>query len=132
MLEHLEKQKVKIFLNEAKRIIKSGGVIRIVVPDLRIFVNEYIKNRNADEFVTRLNMHKEMPKSLIEKLKYLFVGDRHHLWNYDADSLSGLLKASGFENISVLKAGATTISDPGSLDLYERADQSLYVEARIP
>ena len=133
MLEHLDRQKAQSFLREAKRVIKSGGIIRIVVPDLRLLVDDYIKNGDADKFMIKLKMNKDMPGSLIEKLKYLFVGDRHHQWNYDADSLSNLLKISGFENTSVLKAGSTTISDPGSLDLYERVEKkSLYIEAKKP
>ena len=132
MLEHLARQKAQSFLREAKRVIKSGGIIRIVVPDLRLLVDDYMKNGAADEFMAKLLMNKDMPSSLIEKLKYLFVGDRHHQWNYDADSLSNLLKISGFEHTSVLKAGSTAISDPGSLDLYERAEESLYIEANKP
>ena len=132
MLEHLDRQKAQSFLKEAKRVIKPGGIIRIVVPDLRLLVDDYIKNGDANEFMIKLKMYKVMPGSLIEKLKYLFVGDRHHQWNYDADSLSSLLKISGFENTSVLKVGSTTISHPGSLDLYERAEQSLYIEAKKP
>jgi len=129
MLEHLDRQKAQSFLNEAKRVLKSGGIIRIVVPDLRLLIEDYIKEKDANKFITRLHMNMDMPRSLIDKLKYLFVGDRRHQWNYDTISLSNLLKISGFENPTVLEPGVTTILNPGALDLHERAEESLYMEA---
>ena len=52
MLEHLSKDGVKSFLNEAKRALKSGGVLRIAVPDIKILVDEYLKSQDADDFMT--------------------------------------------------------------------------------
>lgn len=132
MLEHLDRQKTLSFLNEAKRILKPGGIIRIAVPDLRLFIDDYIKDKDADKFITKLHMNMDMPSSLIDKLKYLFVGSRQHQWNYDADSLSNLLRKSGFENPTFLEPGTTTIPNPGALDLYARAEESLYIEATNP
>jgi len=62
----------------------------------------------------------------------LLVGDRHHAWMYDGRSLSRLLADHGFLGPGVLAPGETTIADPGALDLCERADESVYVEARKP
>lgn len=130
MLEHLERSKVDSFLSEAKRVLKSGGIIRICVPDLRIIIDRYIKNNDADEFIHKLHMNKNYPNSLLQKFKYLCIGDRHHQWNYDAASLSNLLNKSGFQNPVSLDAGMTTIPDPGELNLREREEESLYIEAR--
>jgi hypothetical protein len=48
---------------------------------------------------------------------------------YDADSLVRLVCEVGFERPSVLRAGNTTIPDPGELNLQERAEESIYIEA---
>jgi hypothetical protein len=60
------------------------------------------------------------------------VGSRIHQWAYDAASLSKVLLDHGFTELKVLKPGETTIPDPGSLNLSERADVSLYIEAKKP
>jgi Holliday junction resolvase len=48
---------------------------------------------------------------------------------YDGKSLAKLLESNGFKNIRILASGETSIEDPGPLDLKERADESVYVEA---
>ncbi len=132
MLEHLDSKRRGSFLGEARRVLKEGGVIRLVVPDLRIFVDRYNENGDADEFVHKLHMNRDMPSTLGEKLRYFLIGDRHHQWNYDGNSLCKLMSESGFINPVVLSAGNTTLKNSGPLDLSERAEESLYVEARKP
>ena len=39
MFEHLSPAGVSRFLNEALRVLKKGGIIRLAVPDLRVLVN---------------------------------------------------------------------------------------------
>lgn len=41
--EHIPKKKTFHFLNECKRILKTSGILRIVVPDLENICREYIK-----------------------------------------------------------------------------------------
>lgn len=48
---------------------------------------------------------------------------------YDEASLCSLLERAGFHNALALKAGETMIPDPGALDLRERPEESIYVEA---
>ena len=48
---------------------------------------------------------------------------------YDGISLCKLLTVQGFSNAEIVAAGKTNIDDPDSLDLYERSEQSVYVEA---
>jgi hypothetical protein len=51
---------------------------------------------------------------------------------YDGASLARLLVGEGFEDPVRLRPGETTIADPGALDLREREEESLYLEARAP
>ena len=60
------------------------------------------------------------------------IGPRNHLWMYDGRSLSELLHKVGFADTCVMPPGKTNITDPGQLDLEERADESVYVEAFQP
>ncbi|MGX2981595.1 class I SAM-dependent methyltransferase [Helicobacter sp. 23-1045] len=41
-LEHLTKENALLFLREVRRVMKKGGILRIVVPDLENAVNEYL------------------------------------------------------------------------------------------
>ena len=56
-LEHFSKHEGLEFLRECHRVLKKDGIIRIVVPDLKSFVEEYQKgNMRADEFVEKLGV----------------------------------------------------------------------------
>lgn len=129
MLEHLDLADAKSFLGEAKRVSKPDGILRIVVPDLSMLIEKYNNTKDADYFMQESLLSVPTPKGLLQKLKYAFLtGFRHHLWLYDKKSLVGLLNSAGFSTV-ILEAGHTTIPDAGSLDLFERADCSIFVEA---
>jgi SAM-dependent methyltransferase len=54
ILEHLRKNEAERFIKECHRILKPGGLIRVVVPDLEKLCEEYLKNlrkgfENGDE-----------------------------------------------------------------------------------
>ena len=132
MLEHLDRQDARSFLLEVRRVLVSGGIIRIVVPDLRYHIEQYLQDGDADLFMENLFTTSPSNVGLLNKLRYLLVGDRHHKWMYDAHSLCQMLISLGFKNPRVLKAGETTIPNHGSLDLSERSQESLFVEAVNP
>ena len=71
------------------------------------------------------------PRSLARRLQVALVGPRHHLWMYDGGSLVRLLLRAGFREAVVLPAGRTTIAAPDTLNLAERAEESVYVEAAL-
>lgn len=48
-LEHIPHSKVKDFLNEILRIIKPGGVVRFVLPDLENMANSYVNLRKQGD-----------------------------------------------------------------------------------
>lgn len=130
MLEHLDREEALIFLQEALRVLKPAGIIRVAVPNLGKKIEEYIGSRDADKFIESLHMGVSRPKTFAQKLRMLVVGTRHHQWMYDGNSLSNLLIQIGFEDPKVLEPGQTTIANSGELNLSERVDESLYVEAR--
>lgn len=47
VLEHLTKDRARNFMAECMRVLKSGGVIRLAVPDLEGVVREYIRALDA-------------------------------------------------------------------------------------
>jgi hypothetical protein len=131
MLEHLDKQEAMEFLMEARRVLKHEGIIRLAVPDLRRMIADYETDGDADRLVSRTQLAHTRPQTLLQKLRWLFVADRsHHRCMYDANSLALLLAKAGFSHVVVQPAGSTMIPNPGDLNLREREDESLYVEAQ--
>lgn len=132
MLEHLDQAEAALFLREAFRVLRPGGVIRIAVPDLRRLVRNYLVAGDANEFIAGTNLTAPKARSFAQRLRLALVGPRHHHWFYDGQSLCQLLEGSGFTNAIDLPAGKTGIPDPAGLDLRERESESLYVEATKP
>lgn len=129
MVEHLDKNEVKGFLAEAKRVLQTGGIIRLVLPDVKKPISKYLQTGDADKLVEETLLAVDKPRKLSEKIKFVLVGPRNHLWMYDGTSATKLLSAAGFSNPEVLQPGQTRITDPGPLDLFEREEESVYLEA---
>lgn len=130
MLEHLSRDEVVKFLKEVLRVLEPGGVLRVSVPDLKIIVNDYIKNENADEFMEKLLVQAPPINNVISKFKLFISGYRHHQWMYDGKSLTLLFKSCGFKFIKICKPGETQIKNHDNLNLHERSEQSVYVEGK--
>jgi predicted SAM-dependent methyltransferase len=132
MLEHLDQNEAAAFLEEARRVLRSGGIIRLCVPDLRRHVQQYIESHDADAFIFATHLTQPRPRTIAQRLSILLVGTRHHQWMYDGRSLCRLLRDHGFGDPKILNAGETAIDNPHGLDLSERASESVYVEATRP
>ena len=101
-LEHVKKREAANILSECYRVLKPGGSIRIVVPDLEVLVGKYIKKDAAffgtkeediaDAFLKALNF---FPRERWQRM----VPGQYHLWMYDFDSLSSMLKICGFRSV---------------------------------
>jgi predicted SAM-dependent methyltransferase len=132
MLEHLDRAGADRFLQEAFRVLKPNGIVRLAVPDIQKLVKQYDESGNADAFIDSTNLCRPRPATFSQKLRFLFIGPRHHQWMYDGRSLSKLLEKHGFSKAQAMAAGSTNISTPGELDLEERVAESVYVEAFKP
>jgi len=114
VLEHLYCEEGRSLMAESFRVLQAGGVLRIVVPDLRTIVEEYLGNgaskgqkpgseslRPADLMNQRLLMRWPTPRSphLLYRIYDSWQDFHSHKWMYDADSLSALFKATGFVQV---------------------------------
>lgn len=95
MLEHLDEAEAEGFLSEALRILSSGGIIRLAVPDIRKQAETYLRDGDADAFIRRTYLCVPRPRTVPQKLRMLIAGPRHHQWMYDGDSLCRLLRSRG-------------------------------------
>lgn len=76
VLEHMPRSKAPMFLREIQRILRPGGVVRIVVPDLEGIVRRYLAEldsaANGDE--SALPRHQWMTLELLDQLTRSFSG----------------------------------------------------------
>jgi len=159
LLEHIDRNSAPAFLAECLRVLKPGGRIRIVVPDLEFLARRYLgilgmpasdeKRREYskavddmfDQMIVRTPVDRIRRPVLVRWLEDWLVGDTEqngtlHRWMYDSYSLAMLLEQVGFENSEIMTCNSSSIEkwvDYG-LDADEfqmaRKAHSLYIEAR--
>jgi SAM-dependent methyltransferase len=129
VVEHLYRADALQLLIECRRILRPGGVLRVVVPDLRAIVDEYLGGRRigaAEESRTgdacerlnnRLMLRQARPPDGPLYLRlYSFLGDFHsHKWAYDVPHLSALFEEAGFDGVGARQYLDSTI--PGLADV---------------
>ena len=129
MFEHLSRDGAINFLNEARRVLSDDGIIRIAVPDLEKSIATYNENTDADYFMDSIFVRAPSINSLKEKINLLFSGYRHHQWMYDGKSLVAILNQHNFSYATIQCNGRTLIQEVGKLDLFERSEESVIIEA---
>jgi predicted SAM-dependent methyltransferase len=101
--EHLDKTfEVPFFLEECKRVMKDGAVLRIAVPDIEKFITAYIKNDKALWSTLGYNID-ALPEGFDTKvaiLNHIFRQDGEHKYAYDFEAMSYVLAKHGFKNIT--------------------------------
>jgi len=143
LFEHLSLKATAIFLKEAYRTLKPGGVMRIVVPDLfqisKKYINEYEKldsNQDTTIFIMwAINMHREGQygnPNFFKKLVYEFQGYPHqHKYMYDPKSLSHTVLKYGFESPLLLEYGVSTyINEIKDVEGTKESYLSVYLEVK--
>lgn len=128
-LEHFSKEDGRRFLTECHRVLRKNGIIRIVVPDLRHAVIEYIEGRTyADDFVEKLGV---LFVSSDNKLKKILspIFQFPHKCMYDNSRLTEILNEIGFE-ASVRTASDSDIEDLAQIELKDRTENAVIVEGR--
>lgn len=130
MIEHLDRNEVQSLLGEIWRVLNRNGILRLAIPGLRQKVDQYKSEGDADAFIKSLHTCVEKPKSISSRLRYAFIGPRHHHWMYDEASICDLIRKFGFRAPIICAPGETTIEHPDNLNLSERVEESIYVEAR--
>lgn len=115
-LEHLFRNEAEHMLKESFRVLKSGGVLRLCVPDLEYAVSLYARGE------------KEAMLS-----NYFFVDDDNsyyarHKYMYDFSMLDAMLSKLSFKDIQrcAYREGLT----PDLLNMDNRPEDTLFIEAR--
>ena len=129
MFHETSRKALPKILKECHRVLEKGGVLRIVVPDMKKLIEAYLVDKDSDKFLENSLLACPSITTLKEKIYFLLIGFRHHQWMYDFYSLKRLIANHGFKNIVEQSPGTSLIEKPDDLNLNERADESLYIEA---
>lgn len=117
-LEHLPQKNALNFLNKCYKILKNGGIIRIIVPDIDIILNNYSKGFRGNQIDATNELN----------LRFFEEGQHKHMYNYN--SLSSILSSIGFKNIKKLDYRKSKITDIDKLETPKlKYYTSLYIEA---
>ena len=142
MIEHLPFKAGNTMLSECFRVLKPGGMLRLVTPDLKFLIKLYQETDkkihqdyiswNAAAFIGEAAPHDAL--SVINN----YVRDWGHQYIYDVTSLSGALKNQGFRDITERQISRSDDPNLQGLENENRhpagflALESLVLEARKP
>lgn len=144
-LEHLSRQNALFFIKESYRVMDTRGIIRIIVPDLVQYAQQYIKNikekskedlikeQPSIDFLNNLGIFADefhVVNSFFRFYKKIVYDKNIHKWVYDEYSLTVLLLKCGFANIQRKRYNESLIEDIEKLDDYARFDNAICLEAQ--
>ena len=102
VLEHLSLEDLRQALANVFRLLKPGGVFRLVVPDLESEAKKYLASDESDRAINFLKstyLGKETRDRTVMGWLHAMIGNANHLWMWDFRGLEAELKKVGFVNI---------------------------------
>ncbi|MGW4521082.1 class I SAM-dependent methyltransferase [Amycolatopsis sp. NPDC004378] len=133
LIEHVTLEVAVAWLTEVRRVLTPGGLLRLTTPDLRKYLESYVR---GDDFLTthrrRLRVFGDSVPDrrafMINQIFY-FYG---HCWIYDEEELRHVVGRAGFDastaQRTMFKQGARL--DVARLDRGFRRDETIYLELR--
>lgn len=122
-------QKGADFLKEAHRVLKPGGAMRLLTPDLKDLLKRYL-DHSGNQLVELWSEKVGIPLKTGTACEVINIGVRDlHRFVYDHETLNMLLDAAGFESKQV-EYGESSFDVLRNLDLRTPKDATyMYHEA---
>lgn len=135
VLEHLSLSDFRIALRNTHKMLKTGGIFRLVVPDLEFSARSYLSDSSSDaalSFMRGTCLGRENRPRNLKGFIVSWLGNSHHLWMWDYKSMQQELHDAGFTEIR--KAAFGDSSDPkfGEVEDKGRWENCLGVECKKP
>jgi len=129
--EHLDfSEEALPFLKSCYRSLKKGGALRIVVPDAGRFLRAYQTGSKDDWLALGWDLDNLPPgfSTQMDIINHIFRQGEEHMYAYDFETISLLLKRAGFDKVGKSEFGISL--DPRLTDdMPINKLHSLYVEA---
>jgi SAM-dependent methyltransferase len=128
-LEHFTRDDGRRFLTECYRVLRPGGVLRIVVPDLRHEVQRYLDGElRAEDFVENLYVIFRRSANPLKTALGPWLQFPHKCM-YDTPRLVAILRELGFD-AGARAAFDSAIADIRAIELPDRTTHAVIVEGR--
>jgi SAM-dependent methyltransferase len=118
VFEHLPLREFRAALKECRRILKSGGVFRAVVPNLGYYIARYIDSQSPTrsiDFCLATGMGTESFANPFSRMR----GDSHHIM-YDLETMMNELTSSGFSSVRQAAYGDSSFKEFSEVESRER------------
>lgn len=124
-LEHVYPDETQFILQDFYRVLKPGGTLHIIVPDIEVNINNYLKQKKdgkpeaADNFILDTLLSKRDRGTFKYRMLELHGGfGLQHRWMYDNASMQLRVKDCGFKI-----SGSNTTPSEG----FRKNDDSVHV-----
>src|SRR2546425_7482393 len=97
-LEHLTYEDAGKALREFRRILIPNGLVRVVVPDVELYIDLYVRDRRGEKVVLPYEDELEI-KTPLFALNGI-MRDHEHLYAYDFEAMGDLIKQAGFDSVT--------------------------------
>lgn len=101
VLEHLTIDKGRYLLRAANRVMRPGGIIRLVVPDVGANAQAYVEHGQALlDLLDRARRNGYSVEHDVDVFRVIFMVNGHHEgYMYDEDALRTELERAGFTGV---------------------------------
>ncbi len=118
VIEHVDFPDAVAFIQESNRVLKSGGVFRVVCPMIERVITSHFTEKNGSVFVQNLNEAWSDEDKLMKELKLRGISESPetfflngiftkygHKFIWSADLMVKVLKVIGFHDVAIKKIG---------------------------
>jgi len=135
VLEHLALEDFHKALDNTYRMLRKGGIFRLVVPDLEWCARQYIARLDQGNPTASMSFlrdttlgYEKMEPGIVARLYRLFASP--HLWMWDESSLTQALRDHGFTQIRRCRFGDCEDAMFSVVEEEGRFENAVAMEAR--
>lgn len=126
VIEHFSDAEISSLLREVFRVMKPGGVLRVVVPDGQWILHSYVNDPSA---LVEYRLGSLSEGTPMQAVNSFFRQRYEHQFIYDYDTIRSVLLKAGFSVVERLRYGLAGSDKDIVLDDISYEAESLYVEA---
>jgi SAM-dependent methyltransferase len=136
VLEHLAHADCIRALRNTYRLLRPGGIFRLVVPDLEVAARDYLESLQKwspdanERFMESTALGRRTRPRGIGGLLHLWLNSSTHLWMWDGPSMMRTLEAQGFRDVRRCMFNDSEDRMFSSIEDPLRFDGALAIEAR--